>query len=56
MWCRVVIICLLRKCGPSTAIMNRVVTSYLYRHPEKLHQSGMALIFEAVAEAYPCKQ
>ena len=42
--------------GVNNGIMNRVVTSYLYRHPEKLHQSSMALIFEAVAEAYPCKQ
>ena len=42
--------------GVNNGIMDRVVTTYLSRHPKKLHQGSMTQIFAAIAEAYPCKQ
>jgi hypothetical protein len=44
------------KDGVETGQLARVLVKYLRANPEKLHERGRALVYVALAEAFPCKR
>jgi len=42
--------------GTSHEQLAKIVENYLGRHPEKSDVTGVALIWSALKEAYPCEQ
>ncbi len=44
----------LSKQGISNDQASQIVIKYLQAHPERLHESARILIFDALADAFPC--